>query len=71
MTDEDGSALPQLEGQQFVTDESIETDLSFHHRIWLPHFAAFPLLERADGRRAARALPRRLREGRRATSACG
>ena len=35
---------------QYVTDGGLETDLIFHHRIDLPEFAAFPLLEDADGR---------------------
>jgi homocysteine S-methyltransferase len=42
--------LPQLDGQMFVTDGGMETDLIFHHGIDLPHFAAFPLLETAAGR---------------------
>ena len=42
--------LPQLDGQIFVTDGGMETDLIFHHGIDLPHFAAFPLLETAAGR---------------------
>lgn len=36
--------------QQYVTDGGLETDLIFHHGIDLPEFAAFPLLEDADGR---------------------
>ena len=41
------SRLPQLHGRPMVTDGGIETDLIFHHGIYLPHFAAFPLLESA------------------------
>jgi S-methylmethionine-dependent homocysteine/selenocysteine methylase len=33
-----------------VADGGMETDLIFHHGIDLPHFAAFPLLEAAEGR---------------------
>jgi homocysteine S-methyltransferase len=33
-----------------VTDGGIETDLIFHHDVDLPHFAAFPLVDTADGR---------------------
>lgn len=35
----------------WVTDGGLETDLLFHHGIDLPDFAAFPLLDDADGRR--------------------
>jgi homocysteine S-methyltransferase len=41
----------QLLGEtQWVTDGGLETDLLFNKGIDLPHFAAFPLLEDADGR---------------------
>ena len=43
-------ALPQLHGTRFVTDGGMETDLIFHHGVDLPDFAAFPLLDTADGR---------------------
>jgi homocysteine S-methyltransferase len=43
--------LPQLEGQIFLSEAGFETDLIFHHGIELPHFATFPLLESANGRR--------------------
>lgn len=33
-----------------VTDGGLETDLIFHHGVDLPDFAAFPLLDDADGR---------------------
>ncbi|MDQ3156139.1 MAG: homocysteine S-methyltransferase family protein [Actinomycetota bacterium] len=44
------SRLTQLQGRPFVTDGGIETDLIFHHGVDMPHFAAFPLLEDAEGR---------------------
>jgi S-methylmethionine-dependent homocysteine/selenocysteine methylase len=34
---------------QWVTDGGLETDLLFHHGVDLPEFAAFPLVEDADG----------------------
>ena len=46
-----GSRLTQLQGHPFVTDGGIETDLIFHHDVDMPHFAAFPLLENAEGRK--------------------
>ncbi|QZY29060.1 homocysteine S-methyltransferase family protein [Nocardioides coralli] len=39
--------LPQLDGQPFVTDAGLETELIFDHGIDLPDFAAFPLVEDA------------------------
>jgi homocysteine S-methyltransferase len=42
--------LPQLDGQVFLTEAGLETDLVFHHDIDLPHFASFPLLDTEDGR---------------------
>lgn len=39
---------PALPG--FVTDGGLETDLIFHHGVDLPEFAAFPLVDDADGR---------------------
>ncbi|GGJ08742.1 homocysteine S-methyltransferase family protein [Neoroseomonas lacus] len=47
-------ALPQLAGRLFVTDGGLETTLIFHDGIDLPHFAAFPLLDRPEGRAALR-----------------
>jgi len=38
----------------FVTDGGLETDLVFHHGVELPCFAAFPLVERPDGRELLR-----------------
>jgi len=42
-------ALPQLEGDLFLTDGGLETTLVFHQGIDLPCFAAIELLKRADG----------------------
>lgn len=42
--------LPQLAGRPMVTDGGMETDLIFHHGLELPEFAAFPLLDDAEGR---------------------
>jgi homocysteine S-methyltransferase len=33
-----------------VTDGGMETDLIFHHGVDLPLFAAFPLIDTAEGR---------------------
>ena len=38
----------------FVTDGGIETDLMFRRGVDLPHFAAFVLLDTAEGRSALR-----------------
>ena len=46
--------LPQLDGGVFLTDGGIETTLIFHHGLELPLFAAFTLLEEADGTEALR-----------------
>jgi S-methylmethionine-dependent homocysteine/selenocysteine methylase len=48
------SALPQLEGELFLTDGGIETTLVFHEGIALPDFAAFVLLNYPDGQDALR-----------------
>jgi homocysteine S-methyltransferase len=42
--------LPQLAGRPMVTDGGMETDLIFHHGVDLPLFAAFPLIDTAEGR---------------------
>ena len=47
--------LPQLGRELFLTDGGIETTLIFHRGLDLPEFAAFPLLEDAEGREALRA----------------
>ncbi|WP_144186813.1 homocysteine S-methyltransferase family protein [Elioraea rosea] len=48
------NALPQLSGKLLVTDGGLETTLIFHEGFDLPHFAAFPLLDTAEGRAALR-----------------
>lgn len=42
--------LPQHRGGIFLTDGGMETTLIFHHGVDLPHFAAFVLMDSADGR---------------------
>jgi len=44
--------LPQLAGGLFLTDGGIETTLIFLDGLELPHFAAFDLLKRGEGRAA-------------------
>jgi len=44
------TALPQLNGQLFLTDGGIETTLIFHQGFELPYFAAFDLLKNGEGR---------------------
>jgi homocysteine S-methyltransferase len=39
-----------LTDRRWVTDGGLETDLIFHHGVDLPEFAAFPLVEQAQGR---------------------
>ncbi len=41
--------LPQLDGGAFLSDGGLETTLVFHRGLDLPHFAAFPLLDQAEG----------------------
>jgi homocysteine S-methyltransferase len=43
-------ALPQLDGDVFLTDSGIETDLIFNAGFELPEFAAFVLLDDERGR---------------------
>lgn len=43
--------LPQLAGAAFVSDGGMETTLIYHHGRELPHFAAFTLMDDAEGRR--------------------
>ena len=43
------TALPQLEGEPFLTDGGIETTLIFHRGLDLPMFAAFDLLKDEEG----------------------
>jgi homocysteine S-methyltransferase len=47
-------ALPQLTDAVFLTDSGQETDLIFSGGWELPDFAAYPLLDRDDGRAALR-----------------
>ncbi len=46
--------LPQLDGGLFLTDGGIETTLIFHDGFELPHFAAFDLMKKREGRDALR-----------------
>ena len=53
------NALPQLEGELFLTDAGMETDLIFNRDVELREFAAHTALESDAGRHAAgRLLPR-------------
>jgi homocysteine S-methyltransferase len=47
--------LPQLGGGMFLADGGLETTLVFQGGVDLPCFAAFPLVEREDGRAMLRA----------------
>ena len=53
-----------LGDRRYVTDGGLETDLIFHHGAELPEFAAFPLVEQAQGRELLARLLRRLRRHR-------
>jgi S-methylmethionine-dependent homocysteine/selenocysteine methylase len=46
------NALPQLNGDWFLTEGGIETSLVFYKGIDLPEFASFPLLDDEAGRKA-------------------
>ncbi|MEW6733518.1 MAG: homocysteine S-methyltransferase family protein [Acidobacteriota bacterium] len=48
------NALPQLDGNLFLTDGGIETTLIFHEGLELPDFAAFNLLNHPEGEAALR-----------------
>ena len=48
------NALPQLNGDLYLTDGGIETTLIFHEGLDLPDFAAFHLLKTPDGEAALR-----------------
>jgi len=52
------NALPQLNGDWFLTDGGIETTLVFHKGIDLPEFASFPLLGDEAGRETLRGCVR-------------
>ncbi len=47
-----GVPIPSLGGVPYLTDGGLETTLVFHAGIDLPDFAAFPLVDDPDGRRA-------------------
>jgi S-methylmethionine-dependent homocysteine/selenocysteine methylase len=47
-------ALPQLAQEVFLTDSGLETDLIHNQGVDLPQFAAFPLLDDAEGTRRLR-----------------
>ncbi|MCU0984059.1 MAG: homocysteine S-methyltransferase family protein, partial [Acetobacteraceae bacterium] len=47
-------AMHALADRLLVTDGGLETTLIFHDGLELPHFAAFPLLDRPEGRAALR-----------------
>src|SRR4051794_16401898 len=51
--------LPQLDGGWYLTDGGIETVLIYQDGVDLPEFAAFVLLETADGRDILRRYYRR------------
>jgi S-methylmethionine-dependent homocysteine/selenocysteine methylase len=51
--------LPQLDGGWFLTDGGIETVLIYQENVDLPEFAAFVLLETAEGRDILRRYYRR------------
>lgn len=53
------SRLPQLDGGWFLTDGGIETVLIYQEGVELPEFAAFVLLDTADGRDILRRYYRR------------
>lgn len=42
--------LSHVDEHLFVTDGGLETTLIYHERVDLSHFAAFPLLDRPDGK---------------------
>jgi S-methylmethionine-dependent homocysteine/selenocysteine methylase len=48
------TALPQLNGDLFLTDGGVETTLIFHQGFELPYFAAFDLLKNDEGREGLR-----------------
>ena len=56
--------LPQRRGGIFLTDGGMETTLIFHEGIELPHFAAFVLLDSAEGRQKLKQYYASLSRGR-------
>ena len=53
------TALPQLNGEVFLTDSGLETDLTFNGGFDLPEFAAFVLVDDTRGLAALEAYYRR------------
>jgi homocysteine S-methyltransferase len=53
------TALPQLNGEVFLTDSGLETDLVFNEGFDLPEFASFVLVDDARGAAALEAYFRR------------
>jgi S-methylmethionine-dependent homocysteine/selenocysteine methylase len=53
------TALPQLNGEVFLTDSGLETDLTFNGGFDLPEFAAFVLVDDTRGLTALEAYYRR------------
>ena len=47
-------ALPQLSREVFLTDSGLETELIYNQGVDLQQFAAFPLLDDAEGMRRLR-----------------
>ena len=58
-----------VSGGIFLTDGGMETTLIFHDGIDLPHFAAFVLLDTAEGREQLKPYYEALSRGRRASTA--
>jgi hypothetical protein len=52
---------PQREGQLFLTDGGIETEIMYKWGFELPHFAMYPLLDDADAMEAMRQRGARIR----------
>ena len=50
---------PWREGQLFLTDGGIETEIMYKWGFELPHFAMYPLLDDADAMAAVRGMYRR------------
>jgi len=48
------SALPQLGREVYLTDSGLETELIYNQGVALEQFAAFPLLDQAEGMRRLR-----------------
>ena len=59
-------SLPQLSDKLFLTDGGLETTLVFHEKMDLPHFAAFDLMTKVEGRETLRSYFRPLSRDREA-----